>query len=178
LVILFVTSGILVSIFYNFDWKQLPSLGLEPGVNASAQFFKLAAIQGPIFNDYDIGGYLIFHLSPQYKLFVDDRKEAYPNFFFREIYIPIQLNDAYWGKMQSQFHFNVIFLNRKTNTTSEREFVMRRLNDPSWATVFIDQYAIILLNRNHQNAPLISRYELHVHKIRMPDNSWGYKLEK
>ena len=54
LTITLVLAGILVSALYNSDLKKMPGLGLEPGTNASAQFFKQAGIKGPIFNDYDI----------------------------------------------------------------------------------------------------------------------------
>ena len=35
---------------------------LEKNINSSAEFFKNTKISGPIFNNYDIGGYLIYHL--------------------------------------------------------------------------------------------------------------------
>ena len=36
--------------------------------NDAAEFFKREKISGVIFNNADIGGYLIFHLSPQHKV--------------------------------------------------------------------------------------------------------------
>jgi len=53
-------------------------------------FFKENNLQGPIFNNYDIGGYLIFNLFPQEKVFVDNRPETYSSEFFQEDYIPMQ----------------------------------------------------------------------------------------
>ena len=70
-------------------------LGLLPKINAAADFYKTNKIQGPIFNNYDIGGYLIFHLYPE-KIFVDNRPEAYPTSFFQDVYIPMQENNDIW----------------------------------------------------------------------------------
>ncbi|MBF0571810.1 MAG: hypothetical protein HQL12_08030 [Candidatus Omnitrophica bacterium] len=177
LVTMFIIAGILASPFFNFNRKQGPALGLESGVNASAQFFKQAGLKGPIFNNYDIGGYLIFHLSPDNKLFVDDRKEAYPDFFFKGIFIPMQLNDANWEKTLALFHFNVIFFDRHDQKDwGWYKFIIARLDDPSWVPVFVDNYAIIFLRRTAQNADLISRYALQVSKEALPGNGWGYKL--
>ena len=176
LVTVLIIAGILISIFYNFDWRKPPALGLEPQSNASAQFFKQSGLKGPIFNNYDIGGYLIFHLSPGNKLFVDDRKEAYPKYFYQKIFIPMQLNDALWERMQALYHFNVIFLNRNDHSDWGHQFIINRFNDPSWAVVFIDQYAIIFLKRNSQNSSVIAHSEFHINKIRLPGNIIGYQL--
>ena len=80
-IIVLIAVGVLVALTVDFDWRQRPAFGLAPGVNDSAQFFKQNRLSGPIFNNYDIGGYLIFHLSPSYKLFVDNRAEAFPKYF-------------------------------------------------------------------------------------------------
>jgi hypothetical protein len=68
-------------------------LGLLPGVDASGDFFRENHIAGPIFNDYDTGGYLIYKLSidgPNQRVFVDNRPEAYTREFFRDFYIRAQ----------------------------------------------------------------------------------------
>ena len=79
-----VVLGIIVSASVDFDWKQKHGLGIVPGLNDAAEFFKREKISGPIFNNADIGGYLIFHLSPSHKVFVDNRMEAYPEDFLKE----------------------------------------------------------------------------------------------
>jgi len=58
--------------------------GLVQGNNQSAQFFIDNNIKGPLFNNYDIGGYLIYHFYPQEKVFTDNRPEAYSVSFFEK----------------------------------------------------------------------------------------------
>jgi hypothetical protein len=48
--------------------------------------------QGPMFNHYNWGGYLIWHLWPDYRVFVDGRTDLYGDEFLRE-YLRVQ-----WAK--------------------------------------------------------------------------------
>lgn len=136
------------------------SLGLMPNVNASADFFKKEKLQGPIFNNYDIGSYLIYHFYPQEKVFVDNRPEAYPVSFFRDVYIPMQEDDAEWQKQVKKYQFNSIFFYLNDYTPWSQKFLIDRIRDSEWAPVYVDQYAIIFLRRNDLNKDVISRFEI------------------
>jgi hypothetical protein len=128
--------------------------------NASAVFFKTNNLSGPIFNNYDIGGYLIFHLYPQEKVFVDNRPEAYSDAFFQEIYIPMQENADAWRRVSEEHDFNAIYFATSDVTNWGQDFLVKRIKDPEWAPVFADDYAIIFLKRNEKNKELISRFEV------------------
>ncbi|MDE2028529.1 MAG: hypothetical protein KGJ11_08310, partial [Candidatus Omnitrophica bacterium] len=159
-VILLVT-GIAVSAFVNVDWKRAPWIGLTPGINRPAEFFKEHKISGPIFNNFDDGSYLIFHLYPQEKEFIDNRLEAFPREFFTKTYIPMQLDRAIWQKMEHQYHFNAIFFSLDT-TPWGIKFMRDRFADLQWATVYNTDKAIIWLKRNARNAGIIKHNEIKV----------------
>jgi len=146
--------------YYELLPKPVRGAGLAPGVNHSMAFFKAQGIQGPIFNNYDIGGYLIFHLHPSYRFFVDNRPEAYSVDFFKKLYAPMQEDEAVWTSADQRYGFNVIYFFRHDQTTWAQPFLIRRIRDPQWAPVFVDGYAIILLKRNRENADIIRQYEL------------------
>jgi hypothetical protein len=135
-------------------------LGLLDGSEASANFFSGNHLRGPIFNNYDIGGYLIFHLFPAERVFVDNRPEAYPSYFFRNTYVPMQEDENVWQNISRDYGFNAIYFYRRDMTPWAQPFLIRRLQDPAWAPVFVDEATIIFLKRNEQNAELIRRYEL------------------
>jgi len=137
-----------------------PYLGLSPKVNASAEFFKQSGLKGPIFSNYDIGGYLIYHLGPQEKVFVDNRQEAFPPDFFRKIYIPMQDDAKVWKEMSDQYGFNVIYFYRHDITPWGQSFLIDRVRDPQWAPVFVDDYTIIFSRRGSVNQAVIDRFEL------------------
>lgn len=160
--------GVAIVFFFNF-FSQLNNfsptrgnagLGLLPGVNGSANFFKENNLSGPIFNNYDIGGYLIFHLFPKEKIFVDNRPEAYPTDFFQNIYIPLQEDEEFWKEKSKEYQFNVIFFYRHDATPWGQPFLIKRIQDPDWSPVFVDNHTIILIKRDGVNQKVIEKYEI------------------
>ncbi len=139
---------------------EIFGIGLMPGELSAANFFKANQLQGPFFNNYDVGGYLIFNLFPQEKVFVDNRPEAYPASFLQNIYIPAQEDPAKWQALDSQYNFNAIFFYYHDLTPWAQQFLIARVQDPAWAPVYVDSYNIIFLKRNSENAELIKKYEL------------------
>lgn len=156
---------IIVGLFFNQRQQlslhsQIFGLGLMSNNDASARFFLKENIQGPILNNYDIGSYLIYHLFPKYRVFVDNRPEAYPNVFFQKIYIPLQNDEEKWQTEEQRYNFNAIFFSHRDLTPWAQKFLINRVNDSSWAPVFADPYAIIFLKRNEINRPIIEKYEI------------------
>jgi hypothetical protein len=166
--IVLVALGIIVSSSVSFDWKQRPHFGLAPGSNDAAEFFKREKIQGPIFNNIDIGSYLIFHLSPRYKVFIDNRIQPFPGDFLNKTYMQMMSNDGRWHQLEKEYHFNVIFF-APENSPWGFKFFVNRLKDRSWVLVYFNDKVVIFLKRNAQNAPLIRQNEMPVDvKITMP----------
>jgi len=153
-----------IIIFINFSnrlpWDSNWGIGLLPEVNNSAEFFKTQNIKGPIFSNYDIGGYLIFHLYPEEKVFVDNRPEAYEAGFLQNEYIPMQNDTSVWEKEMHKWNFNVIYFDRNDMTSWAQKFLVTRISDPLWAPLYVDSYTIIFLKRNSQNNEIIKKYEL------------------
>lgn len=135
-------------------------LGLMEGSNGAADFFKRERIRGPILNNYDIGGYLIYHLYPAQRVFVDNRPEAYPASFFRDVYVPMMEDEAKWKRRDAEYGFNSIFFFRHDLTPHGQSFLVKRVFDPAWAPVYVDAYNIILVRRCRLNQALIAKYEI------------------
>jgi len=135
-------------------------LGILEGNDLGGLFLKANKISGPIFNNYDIGSYLIYYLYPQEKVFVDNRPEAYPDSFFKNIYIPMQENEETWQFYDKKYNFNAIVFGYHDLTPWAQNFLVKRINDSSWAPVFVDNYIIIFLKRNALNKDIILKYEL------------------
>ena len=112
-------------------------------------------LRGPIFNNYDIGGYLIFYLYPRNQVFVDNRPEAYPADFFQNTYIPIQEDDTRWHEEARKNGFNAIFFSHRDVTPWGQTFLKNRLEDPDWAVAYLDEYSIIFVGRDSVNSGII-----------------------
>ncbi|MEK7501290.1 MAG: hypothetical protein AAB642_04170, partial [Patescibacteria group bacterium] len=133
-------------------WKIYPrplklGLGLESGNENSMKFFKENHLAGPIFNNYDIGGYLIFHLWPRERVFVDNRPEAYPAGFFEKVYIPMQADEDIWQAKLKEYGFKTIIFSHTDYTPWGQDFLASRLNDPAWQVVFKDERVIIFTKK-------------------------------
>lgn len=146
------------------QWQAMAALGpalgfgLLPGSNSAAEFFIKSGLTGPIFNNYDIGGYLIYNLYPAEKVFVDNRPEAYTTDFFENIYKAAQTDESKWAALDKKYNFNVIFFSHRDYTPWAQAFLISRIQDPLWVPVFADSYNIILLKKNKVNVKLIQKY--------------------
>ncbi len=140
-------------------WREF-GLGLETGNSRSIEFLFEQKIQGPIFNNYDIGGYLIFYLFPKEKVFVDNRPEAYPVAFFTDLYIPMQEKEEKWREALSRYDFNVIVFAYHDATPWAQQFLTTRIKDAEWAPVFVDGRVLVLLRRTEKNEETIRQFEL------------------
>lgn len=135
-------------------------IGLKDGNGAAGEFFEREKLQGPIFNNFDIGGYLTYYLYPKQRVFVDNRPEAYPPLFFTKEYFPLQENEDYWTRRNRELGFNVIVFNHRDRSSASEEFIVRRVLDPAWAPVFFDNDIIILVKRYGPNQSTVEKYEL------------------
>jgi hypothetical protein len=145
-------------------------LGLRGGDSAAADFIRASGLDGPIFNDYDIGGYLIFHLFPRERVFVDNRPEAYSGGFFEKVYVPMQEDDRVWSEQLRRFDFNAIVFSWHDVTPWGQAFLIRRVQDPAWAPVFVDDRVLVLARRNEKNRALIARFEIPPSSFRIVKN--------
>lgn len=135
-------------------------VGLTFQSNASAEFFLKENLHGPIFNNYDIGSYLIYHLYPQEKVFVDNRPEAYSKDFFDYTYLPMQIKEEKWQEIDKKYNFNVIYFTQQEGTWWGQSFLRQRLADDGWALIYADSQAAILIKNSPENQTTIQKYKI------------------
>ncbi len=158
LVFVIVLSLIPGSFFSPFQ----PGFGIGLGEDSvgSLEFFNSNGLRGPVFNNYDIGSYLVYGLYLREKVFVDNRPEAYPEYFFKETYVPMQENEEKWKEVEAQYNFNVIFFYRRDFTPWAQPFLITRLADQEWVPVYVDNFALILVRNGVLNKELIEKFRL------------------
>lgn len=135
-------------------------IGLKSDNAAAAEFFVRHGIKGPIFNNYDVGAYLIYHFYPAEGVFVDNRPETYPASFFRDTYFPLVRDEARWQYLSHYYGFNAIIFNYRERSVSGEQFLVRRVLDPSWTPVFVSSDIIILVRRYGPNQAVATRHGL------------------
>lgn len=122
-------------------------LGQVSGGKGAVDFFLFRHLSGPVFNNFDIGSYLIYRLYPKERVFVDGRPEAYPSDFFIREYIPMQENPGVWKKMLEKWKFKTILFSRTDLTPWGQQFLRRIVKDGEWKLVYSDDYAVILTRK-------------------------------
>jgi len=171
--VIFLSLAIFLTSFFVY-YEKLPlqehrfGFGLMESNNKSIDFFKEHNLQGVIFNNYDIGGYLIYHLFPEKRVFTDNRPEAYSISHFQDIYIPAQTDNVIWQEQNKIYDFNIIYFSHRDYTNWGQQFLIERVKDYNWAVVYYDSFAIIFLKRNDINKLIIDKYEI-------PKETFGIK---
>lgn len=143
-VLAFVFGAILLfeSYFYLHDTVGLKLV--ESGKGA-LDFVINNNLPSPIYNNFDIGSYIIYRGYPKYTVFVDGRPEAYPKEFFSQIYIPTESDHAKFKDLEKQFGFKTIIFSITDQTPWGRTFLASIVKDSDWKTVYLDNFMIVLV---------------------------------
>jgi hypothetical protein len=153
----------LLSIF--FLW-QIPKtaamrgfgLGVTSGAEKAADFYLDTHLNGPVFNNFDIGSYLEYRIFPTQKVFIDGRPEAYPVSFFKQVYIPLQQDPQVFMSTEKQYKFNTIFFAHTDQTPWAATFLQTIFQNKSWIPVYLDHDVIILVKDTLENKMTITKY--------------------
>lgn len=150
---------ILVSVtIYNI--KNNVSLAIPTGAEKGVDFIQQNNIKGPVFNNFDVGSFLIWKLYPEQKVFVDGRPEAYSVNFFDKIYKPMQENPTTWNHYANDvYHINYIFFDHHDITPWAQTFLSFISQDKNWPMVYKDGSVVIFLRQTSQNLPVIQKYQ-------------------
>ncbi len=90
---------------------------------------------GPIFNNYNWGGYLIWEL-PQYPVFVDGRTDLYDDEFLRE-YLAIYFAETDWQAKLDSYAINLALIEPGSPLAD------KLAEDLEWERVYEDETAVI-----------------------------------
>ena len=161
LVILLIWQGITLAT------KRPLGAVLPQGASKAITFFEKNKLNGPLFNNFDIGSYLSYELYPQEKVFIDGRPEAYPASFIQDIYIPMQEDANVFAKTAEKYKFNTIIFSHTDQTPWAMTFLKTILTNPDWKTIYLDPMIIILVKNTPTNQNLIEKYAMTPEQLEM-----------
>ncbi len=165
---LFIAVAIAVCVFTPLYNPSLSSfgVGIYAGVEKAAELLGQPELANKvIFNNYDIGGYLIWHqLHPNYVYF-DNRPEAYPQEFVEGEVIRSQVDEEMWKETLAKHEIELIVFNRYDQTTWGQPFLIRRLQDPEWSPIHFDSFSIVLLKNTAENKAFIDSHRVPLDSI-------------
>lgn len=155
LTILIIPLLLLESYFYlsgnyykNRDQDTLVGLSFKESPKEAVEFLIEKDLPQPLFNNFDIGSYIIYKAHPKYQVFVDGRPEAYPAKFFQQVYIPIQSDYQKFKDAEKQYQFKTIIFSHTDQTPWGRAFLENVVKDQEWKLVYIDDFMLILVKND------------------------------
>jgi hypothetical protein len=137
--------GIYVLRHWNaYSWFGTRLIEMAPA--DEAQFIRKWKIPGPLFNDYGTGGYLLWSLYPEYKVFIDPRYGPYvtqvvPDYF---MFIRNHSSEAIrWLTEKYPFKVAVINLDQLPLI-----FSFLRVGHGDWCLLYFEKNAVILVHHS------------------------------
>jgi len=109
-------------------------------------FLKKSKLEGLIFNDYLIGGYLIWNLYPDYKVFVDPRSGLYLNQVFPDYvkFTSKHLTGKNINDFRGKYPFKIVIVSYK-NLPLIFDFLRA---DNEWHFLYSEKNAVILIHKS------------------------------
>lgn len=149
---------------YGIKLRSKPfSLNKYP--DQAVSFIKTNQLKGNMFNTFTWGGYLIYNLYPQQKVFIDNRAEMY---FCCELPLLDKLGGLYnnpellnkeFDQIAQKYHISFALF--PIPKLSIYEKLSRHLfQDPTWALVFWDDRSKIFIKRDGLNEEVIRKFEI------------------
>ncbi|MEW6570589.1 MAG: hypothetical protein AB1390_05385 [Nitrospirota bacterium] len=133
--------------------------------DGAVRFLKENKISGNMFNPYLWGGYLIWALYPDYKVFIDGRgliEEIY--FQSNKILEASSFSFAgmpEWKAILDAYDINFIVTFSVADFTGKLVPLIPALyNDPAWYLIYMDDNSVIFIRERPQNSDLIERLKI------------------
>lgn len=130
-----------------------------------ARFLKDIKIAGNMFNPYDWGGYLIWALYPDYKVFVDGR-----GLDEKVVLDGVKIVQAYqgnanaeqlpeWKALLNAYEIKFI-ITYSVNSFSGQlvPLIYAVLTDPEWNLIYMDDISLIFLKDSPENKDILQRH--------------------
>ena len=157
--------------YYQLTYQlYTPSLSYEQDEKPAVDFVLSHNLPQPIFNNFDTGSYLIYRTYSNYKVFIDERPEAYPASFFTNTYVPIQEDYSKFKEEEKKLGFKTVLFAISDQNPRATNFLKSIIQDHEWKIVFLDQYMMVLVKNNIQK-------QLGLHAIELSKlNAGGYAV--
>jgi tetratricopeptide (TPR) repeat protein len=139
--------------YYNWDNGDYePGFGLQPGFYPewNAAWLAERGFQGKLYNDPDLGGYLVWRLYPKVPVFLDGR---------HEVYGPVAVENALarghpdaFLAMMRKYDISLALVHHADPVN--RELLVRLASDRDWQVVQYDLVSILFVRNDGKNQAL------------------------
>jgi hypothetical protein len=113
--------------------KEFPS--------AAVSFIRTQRLPAPILNHYNWGGYFIWRLYPEYRVYIDGRADLYGDAFMDELATTYYLRGDSWRKPFERWGIRTVVL------PPDAPLVTALRGLPDWETMYSDNQAVVLTKK-------------------------------
>jgi hypothetical protein len=104
---------------------------------AAVEFLKSHQLPGPMYNRYGWGGYLIYQLYPEYRVYIDGRADVYGDAFFAEA-MRVYDGTGDWTSSLDRYGIKTVLISPDAPLAN-----LLRNDGGKWTVVYEDNQAII-----------------------------------
>lgn len=130
----------------------------------AADFIQSSGIQGNLFNTYIWGGYLIWRLGPERKVFIDGRaldEDAYAAWQLIEAASPQDAGGKpYWKAALDVSSVNCIVIPLLDLRGAPLPLLAALVNDNDWSPVYLERNELVFLRNSPANSELLKSYAI------------------
>lgn len=129
----------------------------------AADFIRSSGLSGRMFNEYGWGGYLIWRLYPDHKVFIDGRG-IYEAVFSQSVAISAGGTERVaglpaWKAYLKAYDVDFVVLPLYNIFSGQLQpLMLHLLKEDDWWPVYVDTRAFIFVRHTEQNRPVIERY--------------------
>jgi len=96
-------------------------------------YYKEQGYSGNIFNDYNLGGYLIYHLAPESKVYIDGRTHILYDFDFFDHHRKVLSNETYIREIDDKYGLDYLIIRNNP------DFYLTAYHTGKFALDFLDE---------------------------------------
>jgi len=140
-----------------------------------ARFVEKTDLPGNSFTSgFEIGDYFIWYFYPRRHIFIDGRLEAYPDFFFKELFQLLH-HPYHWPEWVEKYRINFCILNH-TNPKNA-PLLIWLYHSSEWQPVYVDNKTVLFLKNSPENRQILNTYRIDLAKDPIPPVSEGPEAE-
>jgi len=109
--------------------------------SSALNFIASARLPAPVMNHYNWGGYFIWKLYPEYKVYIDGRADVYGDAFMDQFASTYYARGEHWRAGLEKWNVQTILL------PPDAPVITALSIEPGWQRVFSDSEAIVLTRR-------------------------------
>jgi tetratricopeptide (TPR) repeat protein len=114
---------------------------------AAVDWLEETGVEGNLFNNYSVGGYLAYRLWPRHKVLIDGRNVMYGE-FIEEYDRVLDDPERHFPEMETRYDIGTVFLRHASpGATALLPYISRR---PGWSLAYLDQVAAIFKRGSHE----------------------------